>query len=422
MRRAIVLFLDGLRRDMLNDAWTPNLARHANAAERFEQHRSVFPSATRVVSSSVSTGCHPAGHEMQGNNLVLIENGELVAHDAGQPEFLQHKRKITGRSLAKPTMAERLARHGGALIYANVSPGAAYAHDPDGFGHVYHRAGSYGPGRRPVSGWNANNIEYGIAGDTVLAERFIEDAIMRRKPPLALLWCAEPDYTQHATVLGSPEHLAVLAAADTNAQRVIEAVGNARKTGDDILFIVASDHGHQTVSSVIDIEAELVAAGLKEGRGSRDVISTSNGTAALIYVHDTHAHRIPNIGAFLASQPWAGRIIGKAELAGVGQAAHNNLAFAVAMAATEALNKFGIPGQSFAAKPASGKSDRLGCGQHGGLARYEQAPFLLAQGRGFSSGGKRSTQSAVIDIAPTVLMHLGIGFDAMDGQALQRHT
>lgn len=422
MRRAIVLFLDGLRRDMLNDTWTPNLARHAKTAEQFGQHRSVFPSATRVVSSSVSTGCHPASHEMQGNTLVLIENGELVVHDAGQPQFLQHKRKITGRSLGKPTMAERLAKHGGALIYANVSPGAAYAHDPDGFGHVYHRAGSYGPGRKPVSGWNAGHIAYGMPGDAVLTDRFIEDAIFGSKPPLALLWCAEPDYTQHATVLGSPEHLAVLAAADANAQRVIDAVATARKSGDDILFIVGSDHGHQTVSGVIDIDAELIAASLKDAPGSGDVVSTSNGTSALIYVHDKHTQRIDAIGAFLTKQPWAGRVIGKAELASVGQAAHNNLAFAVAMAATETPNAFGIPGQSFAAKPAGGKSDRLGNGQHGGLARYEQAPFLLAQGSGFTPGATRSTPSAVIDIAPTILTHLGLAFDGMDGTALQHKT
>ena len=419
MRRAIVLFLDGLRRDMLTEKCTPNLARHMLAAERFEQHRSVFPSATRVVSSSVSTGCLPAKHEMAGNSLVLIEDGRLVAHDAGHPDFLQHKRRVTGRSLAMPTLAERLAEHGGARIYANVSPGAAYAHDPDGYGHVYHRAGSFGPGRKPVEGWNASEIKLGIPGDRALTDRFIADAIFDRKPALALLWCAEPDFTQHATVLGGPEHLDVLAAADANAQRVIDAVTKARGQGDDILFIVASDHGHQTVSGVIDVEAELVKAGLKDAADSGDVVSVSNGTSALIYVHETHAARIDAIGAYLKKQPWAERVIGRADLASVGQTARNGLAFAVAMAATEAPNAFGIPGQSFAAKPAAGKADRMGCGQHGGLARFEQSPFLLAQGAGFSPGTARSAPSSVIDIAPTVLTHLGVAFSGLDGRALQ---
>ena len=419
MRRAIVLFLDGLRRDMLNDRWTPNLARHASAAECFAEHRSVFPSATRVVSSSVSTGCFPAKHEMQGNSLILIEDGKLVSHDAGHPDFLQHKRRVTGRSLAMPTMAERLAKHGGARIYANVSPGAAYAHDPDGHGHVYHRAGSFGPGRKPVAGWNAAEIKFGISGDEALTDRFIADAVLGGKPALALLWCAEPDYTQHATPLGSPEHLAVLAAADRNAGRVLAAVAEARRQGDDILLLVGSDHGHQTVSGVVDIDAALVEAGLKDHAGSGDVLSVSNGTSALVYVHPAHADRCKAIGAFLEKQAWAGRVIAAADLASVGQSSRNGLAFAVSMAATEASNAFGIPGMSIAARPAGAKPDRNGCGQHGGLATFEQSPFLLADGAGFNAGRSRTAPSSAVDIAPTVLRHLGVAHDGMDGAPLQ---
>ena len=419
MRRAIVLVLDGLRRDMLTAKLTPNLARHASQSTRFEAHRSVFPSATRVVSASFATGCYPAKHELQGNSLVLVEDGRLVAHDAGHPEFLQHKRRVTGRSLAMPTMAERVKDTGGAMIFANVSPGAAYAHDPDGHGHVFHRAGSFGPGRKPVEGWTARDIAHGIEGDRALAERFIADAILGKKPALALLWTAEPDLSSHATELGSPEHLAILADADRNAQAVIEAVGRARAAGDDILFVMASDHGHQTVKGVIDIEAELVAAGLKQGAGSCDVLSQSNGTSALVYVGAAHRDRIAAIGAFLEAQPWAERVVGAADLASIGQAPHQGLAFAVAMAATEEPNRFGVPGLSFAAKPAAGKPDRFGCGQHGGLARYEQSPFLLIDGPGFRAGAARQDETAAIDIAPTILTHLGVAFDRLDGRALQ---
>ena len=134
------------------------LARFASRAQSFAAHRSMFPSATRVVSASFATGCTPARHELQGNTLALMEEGRLVYHDAGHPEFLQHKRRVTGRSLAVPTLAERLAPHGGMIMFSNVSPGAAYAHDPDGHGHVYHRAGSFAPGRKRLEG--AQALEY----------------------------------------------------------------------------------------------------------------------------------------------------------------------------------------------------------------------------------------------------------------------
>ncbi len=430
MRRAIVLFLDGLRRDMLTEKLTPNLAWHTTRAEQFVAHRSVFPSATRVVSASVATGCHPARHELQGNSLALVEEGQLKGHDAGHPGFLQHKRKVTGRSLGVPTMAERLAPHGGARIYANVSPGAAYAHDPDGHGHVYHRAGSFGPGRRPVDGWNASDIKLGINGDKELLRRFIDDAVhggamggnSGAKPALALLWCAEPDATQHATPLGSPEHLAVLAAADTHARAVMDAVEAERAKGDDILFIVASDHGHETVSGVIDVEAELIAAGLKAADGSGDVISMSNGTSALIYVHETHGDRIGAIGDFLRAQTWAARVTSANDLHELGQAGRNSLAFAVAMASSDAVNDFGVPGLCLAAKPAAGKPDRMGCGQHGGLAKFEQSPFLLIAGRGFTAGGHHTMQTSAVDLAPTILAHLGVAASGMDGRPLQTAT
>jgi hypothetical protein len=420
MRRAIVLVLDGLRRDQIAPDLTPKLCRHAGRAETFGRHRSVFPSATRVVSSSMATGCHPARHELAGNSLVLIEDGSLVGHDVGHPDFLQHKRRVTGCSLAMPTMAERLRDHGGAIIYSNVSPGAAYAHDPDGHGTVYHRAGSFGPGRIPVAGWAAADISMDAAGDRAMAERFIEDVVLGdRKPALGLLWLGEPDYASHAHPLGSRGQLAGLAASDATAGLVITAVETARATGDDILLVVASDHGHQTVSGVVDIEAELVKAGLKAGTASGDVRSMPNGTAALVYVHPDHGQRTEAIGAFLAGQSWAGDVLGVDRLGEVGQVARHGLAFAVMMASTEEPNAYGVPGMSYAAKPEGGKPDRMGCGQHGGTARFEQSPFLIIQGTGFKAGSIRDVPTSAVDIAPTVLAHLGVGFGGVDGRSLQ---
>src|SRR4029079_10949661 len=182
MRRAVVVVLDGMRRDLINDETTPTLARFARRAQSFDAHRSMFPSATRVVSASFATGCTPARHELQGNTLALMEDGRLVYHDAGHPEFLQHKRRVTGRSLAVPTLAERVAPHGGMILFSNVSPGAAYAHDPDGFGHVYHRAGSFAPGRTRLEGAQALSIAQDPAGESAMTKRFIDEVLVERSP------------------------------------------------------------------------------------------------------------------------------------------------------------------------------------------------------------------------------------------------
>ena len=136
MRRVVLVVLDGLRRDMLNVQRTPHVMRLQDVAAWFPRHCSAFPSATRVVSATIATGCWPARHGLQGNTLVLLESGRLVEYDVGKPDFFEHRRRIVGRSLDVPTLAERVAGHGGAVIFNNVSPGAAYAHDPDGFGYV----------------------------------------------------------------------------------------------------------------------------------------------------------------------------------------------------------------------------------------------------------------------------------------------
>src|ERR1700753_1149945 len=188
MRRAVIVTGDGLRKDMISSALTPNLARFCGEAERLSNYRTVFPSCTRVWSASLATGCFPARHGLQGNSVALLEDGELVLRDAGHPDFLQHKRRVTGRALAMPTLAERLRDHGAAIIFSNVSPGAAYAHDPDGHGHVYHRAGSFAPGRRPVDAKDHLDIALDVAGDRRMTERFVGEVLEQRKPPVAVLW------------------------------------------------------------------------------------------------------------------------------------------------------------------------------------------------------------------------------------------
>jgi len=419
VRRVVVVVLDGMRRDQIAAANTPGLVRFAERSQTFGQHRSMFPSATRVVSASFATGCLPARHELQGNALALLEDGRLVQHDAGHPDFLQHKRRVTGRALAVPTLAERLAASGGMVLFSNVSPGAAYAHDPDGFGHIYHRAGSYAPGRKRLEGPQALAISQDAEGERLMTERFIREALIERSPPLAILWLGEPDATQHLQPLGSPRQLSALAQADANAARVVTAVEGLRERGDDVLLIICSDHGHQTVSRVVDIEAELIAAGLKDSRESTDVVTPTSGTATLIYVAAACADRIAGIAAFLASRDWVDRVIGPDRLGEVGQAARHGLTFAISLKSDDEPNAFGVRGRSVEARPAAGKADHLGCGQHGGLARYEQMPFLMIEGSGFKAGDVSNTPTSPIDVAPTILAHLRQPGTGMDGRALQ---
>lgn len=413
-----MVVLDGLRRDMVGGTRTPRVAEFAASATQCANHHSVFPSTTRVSAASMATGCYPDRHELVGNTLALMEDGSPVLHDAGHPDFLQHKRRITGRALGVPTLAERTEGAGGCVVFSNVSPGAAYAHDPDGYGHVYHRAGSFGPGRVLLAEEEQLKVGPDIEGDRLMTERFVDEILDRGGPAFGLLWLGHPDTTQHAEPLGSPQHLAALSAADSHAGMVIDAVERLRSQDEEILLIIASDHGHQTVVGEVDIEAALVASGLKADAQSSDVVVAPNGTAALVYLAHEHQHRVAEIAEFVASQPWAERVIAAEELSKIGLDWTQGLAIAVSLRSWQEPNAYGVVGTSLVAKERCGKGVPVGCGQHSGLGVQEQAPILLLSGPGFGAGSLRQASTSLVDVAPTILEHLGLPKDGMDGKSL----
>ena len=122
---------------------------------------------------------------------------------------------------------------------------------------------------------------------------------------------------------------------------------------------------------------------------------------------------------FLASRDWIDRVVPTAELATVGQAPHHGLAFAISLKSDDAPNPFGIRGHSYESRPVAGKATHLHCGQHGGLAKYEQMPFLMIDGEGFTAGATSHAPTSPIDLAPTILAHLQLPAEGMDGRGLQ---
>ncbi|QPB24512.1 alkaline phosphatase family protein [Rhizobium sp. 007] len=416
--RAITVILDGLRRDLVRPETMPNLLALTERGTSFEGHRSTAPSVTRVCASTFATGCFPSRHTLEANTYALEQAGRFVVADTGLPDFLALKKRLTGQGLAVPTMAERLRGCGGVAVFSNVSPGAAYVHDPEGFGHVYHRAGSFGPGRRILPEAESLSVSPDLNGDAAMAERFI--AHLEADPTaLSIMWCGHPDTTQHEEPLGSPVHLAALRHVDQRVRRVADVVDRLRGKGEDILFIVGADHGHQTVHAIIDVDAELRALGQGDLLDSGDLAVAPNGTAVLLYAREAVHDRVVALADRLRPLPWVGQMFTGSKLAEIGQATARGLAMFISLAETDEPNAFDIPGQSYAAKPLAGKPDRLGCGQHGGLGRYEQSPFLVIDGAGFPAGTCRSDATSIMDLAPTIAFHLNQPTDHFDGRPLQ---
>jgi arylsulfatase A-like enzyme len=420
VNRVVIVICDSLRADLITGRDAPFLAEFAQHSARFTNHRGVFPSTTRTSAATIATGCLPARHGLLGNTMALDEGDGLVCLSVGKPDFRDRLHRATGRTLHRPTLAELLSRNGEtAIAFSNVSPGAAYFLDPDGFGWVYNSAGSFGPGRRALPAEDGLAIAKGEDGDAVATERFCEEVLRRRAPALALLWLSEPDFTGHHAPLGSPAHLRAIASADDNVRRVAETVADLDPTGERILFIVGSDHGMETVDETIDLDGLLVEAGLKTATASSDVVVAPNGTAALLYFSDPASALAGEVTRFLETQDWVGRAFVGNALAEIGLPTGSALQIAVTLKPDDRANPHGVPDHSHIVRDWLEPKDSTGFGQHGGLGRNEQRPFLFVANGGFVPGTYRG-RSSLLDIAPTVLRHLGLAATGMDGRPLRR--
>src|SRR5262249_39601657 len=162
----------------------------------------------------------------------------IAVRDVGAPVFRSQMRAATGGTLRVPTLAERVAGAGGFVACSNVSPGAAYFLDPENFGFVYHRAGSYAPGGHPIEGRDALNVSHDLAGDWAMTERFCSEIVSERKPSVAVLWLANPDLTLHGAPLGSPAHREALRATERCVAAVIQTIEHSRAAGENILLLI----------------------------------------------------------------------------------------------------------------------------------------------------------------------------------------
>jgi hypothetical protein len=414
-RRAILIVCDGLGAEWISEARTPTLEALQAAHRRATNHRAVFPSVTRVSAASIATGCFPGRHGLEGNQMALVEDGRIVVHNVGAPSFRQTMRRVTGKTLRVPTMAERLASSGGQVAYSNVSPGAAYFLDPDHFGTVLHRAGSFGVGGTPLTGDAHLDVTHDLDGDIEMTRRFCVEVVPSADFRLAILWLANPDLTLHHDALGSPEHLHALEVTDGLVAKVVEAV-KAQEDRYDTLLVIGSDHGHETIGRSVHIGNWLTGNGLAAEVRDGRVGVASQGTSALIYATGVAKAAVAHLLPKMQQEPWAGSIFTGDALAATGLSG-DTLYAAVDTTRHDENNRFGVPGTRWLVEDGEGTPE-IGCGHHGGLGPAETRPFLMLVHPSFGRGPiERAT--SLVDVGPTILAFLGQSAEGMDGAPIR---
>ena len=345
--------------------------------------------------------------------MGLLEGGKIVVRDVGAPDFRDHMRRATGRTLLVPALSERVASDGGFIAFSNVSPGAAFFLDPDAHGYVYHRSRSHAPGGKELE---ALPVTHDAAGDWAMTERFCEEVLGERKPAVALTWLCDPDHTLHGVPLGSPAHAEALAGAERCVREIVRTVERLRAEGEEILLLVGSDHGQETIGAAVSVEDWLAERGLWRQLETGDVAVAGQGTSALLYATDRGRAALLAVLGAMGAEPWADGVLTGDDLGHHGFAAEGGVVAAVNMARRPENNRYGVPGRRWVAAEG-GKPVPVGSGQHGGWGPDETRPFLMVNdGR---ATGVRRQPSSLVDIAPTLVGFLGLPAKGFDGTCLR---
>ncbi len=440
--RVILIVWDGMRPDFVGAELTPNLHAFAARSARYRRAVGVFPSVTRPTTSSVSTGAYPGAHGVIAN-LFVGPPGDRAPIDTGLRGPLDRLRKVHGgRVLRLPTLAEALAAAGKRLVVMGSGTGGqAVLLDPERTATTIHTEFFQPESLRAtiVERFGAAPVKAIPVQATHdwLTNILLEYVLPQMEPDAVIMWLCEPDASQHAKGLGSPEARAAIQGNDARLGRILDAV---ERGGVPTTVIVASDHGHSTVTGMVRMEHALQEAGFGAALAAKQI---HLGDASVIIEEGPEADSLrERIGAWLASQPWVGALVDWAEDATVNgaltpAAVWNNrprepLAYAPAFtfshAWTEEPNPHGVPGSAISGYAATFADfqrlqgpvvglNRL-TSTHGTLGPRDQRTLLVLGGTAIRPGAI-DVPAGVVDLAPTILALLDLPpLPDADGRAL----
>jgi len=430
--RVIIAVFDGLRPDMVTPELTPNILRLAARGTWFRQARSVFPSVTRVATSSIATGSAPSVHGIVGNAFHLADAIPERIFDTSRAELLARaEAHHGGRLVAVETLGDVLARAGKRLAVVHTgSAGSAHFINPRAKANAHWTFSTHGEAATqtpeavkdavarigPLPGLK----EFPRANDLRYAGRLmVEHVLPVLAPDVALVWFSEPDTTFHYKGLGSPEAKAGLQEADRAFGAILDWA-EAQSDRDRIAVIAASDHGQISTDAIEPVFDRAQAAGfhvaLRDPFDAAEFIATG-GISGEVRLHGAMPERLDAIARWLMEQPAMGHVFspGRNEvegrvdgtlslgLLGNGHARQPDLMFV--LRSDLSLDPYGLPGLG-AMTPGDVP---LGGGMHGGINPHELNTVLIVCAETADGPGVTSMAPAgIIDIAPTVLGLIGL--------------
>jgi arylsulfatase A-like enzyme len=283
-RSVLILVWDGLRPEAITAADTPNLARLAEAGASFTANHATYPTFTMMNSASFATGGFPGATGFFGN--VVWSPGSSGNDAAGKPvdfrqpvfseeyAVLDDLKDASGRVLLVDTLFAA-AQAAGMTTLAFGKNGAAYLQDTARGGIILDEKLVFpaaladelktGGLSHPVQFEPSAKLADGVSADPTdasgsrykagvgeLVDAYVDHVLGQRRPRLSLLWLRDPDSTEHAYGIGTPNWRDAVRANDALLGRILAKLDETgQRAATDV--IVVSDHGHSNVSGPMEL-------------------------------------------------------------------------------------------------------------------------------------------------------------------------
>lgn len=424
--KTLIVFFDGLRPDYITPDAMPNVYAFSKRGIYGKQHHSVFPTVTRVNSSSYATGSYPATNGLMGNTVYFPQVDKAKGLNTGEASEMERVAAATGGHLLTTiSLGEILAKNGEKMmVFSSGSSGQALFQNhtisggaivntsmilPEAFKATVEKdlgpAPKHAKPNSPQHQWITDAlIKYGLKADG---------------PLVSAIWFSDPDGTAHSDGIGVASSMASIKSVDEQFGRIIGDLA-AKGLTDQFNIIISTDHGFVTHKGKSNLSAFLIKEGLKVSKESEDVVLAGGA----IYVQNHDEVLIKKIVAKLQAQEWVGGIFTKAAKPGdlkgsvAGTVSFDAIHWNHAERSSDILvdynwnddkNDMGYAGTSFSS----------GVAGHGGFSPYEVHIALLAAGPGFKRNAESDLPTSNVDIVPTVLhlLHLPVP-PTMDGRVM----
>lgn len=423
--RHLLLVLDGLRPDYVTPEVMPNLYAFGRSGVVFTNHHSVYPTVTRVNSSSISTGAYPERHGILGNSVFFprVDAGRFL--DTGQRSNLEKiQADQDGVLLTATTLGEVLQANGRTMLALGAGTtgstfllnhkvsGGAVMHTEFALPEALYARATSELGPVPAEG-HPNDARNHRAVET-----FLNIGLDAARPSVTAMWLNDPDTTAHALGMGHPTTVEALRRLDREIKNIQDGL-RARGLLDSYNIWVTSDHGFATYVGAPDVRALLKPFEGTLADGSPRIV---NGETA-IYVRDANRQVMGQIVRALQTTAGIGAIFTRPVTPGsLDGWAEGTLSFdAVRWSHARSGDILYSPEWTDQknANGFAGTSASNGVAGHGSSSPFEIHNTLIAAGPDIRQGATVAVPSGNVDFAPTFLHMLGIAAPStMQGRPL----